>query len=173
MRRAAAQAEVDSPEEGETLSEVAQEDDSDDQRGANAGSESNTLMGRTRQPKRTVWRLANSCATSCDDPDVVLKKYHNTEDAKTDRETRGTSERAQCILLIFSDELTGEAITVSQGWGRDLVASYAAQALMEPDIDLTLPHSELALLTEGRAYIFFADRSKREGIDREGAKKAV
>ena len=75
------------------------------------------------------------------------------------------------MLLTFSDKSTGEAITVSQGWGRDLVASYAAQALMEPDVDLTLPHSELALLTEGRAYIFFADRSRREGVDREGAKK--
>ena len=62
---------------------------------------------------------------------------------------------------------------VSQGWGRDLVASYAAQALMEPDVDLTLPHSELALLTEGCTYVFFADRSKREGVNREGAKKAV
>ncbi len=37
-RQAAARAEVDSPEEGETLSEVAEEDDSDDQCGANAGN---------------------------------------------------------------------------------------------------------------------------------------
>ncbi len=173
MQRAAAQAEVDSPEEGETLSEVAEEDDSDDQCRANAGNESNTPTGRTRQPKPTVWRLANSCATSCDDPEVVLKRYHNTEDAEMDCETRRTSERAQCILLTFSDESTGEAITVSQGWGRDLVTSYAAQALTEPDVDLTLPHSELALLTEGCAYVFFADRSKWEGVDREGAKKAA
>ncbi len=62
---------------------------------------------------------------------------------------------------------------VSQGWGRDLVASYAAQALTEPDVDFTLPHSKLALLTEGRAYVFFTDRSKREGVDQEGAKKAA
>ena len=162
MRRAAAWAEVDSPEEGETLSEVAEEDDSDDQCRANAGNESNTPLAWTRQSKRTVWRLADSCAASCDDPEVVLNKYHNTEDAEMDRETWGTSERVQCVLLTFSDESTGETIMVSQGWGRDLVASYAAQALTEPDIDLTLPHSELALLTEGHAY-----------IDREGAKKAA
>ena len=98
-RRAAVWAEVDSPEEGETLSEVAEENDSDDQCGANAGNESNTPMGRIRQPKRTVRRLTNSCVTSCDDPEVVLRKYHNTEDAETDHETRGTSERAQCVLL--------------------------------------------------------------------------
>ena len=133
----------------------------------------NTPTGRIRQPKWTVWRLTNSCVASCDDPEVVLRKYHNAEEAETDRETRGTSERAQCVLLTFSDESTGETITVSQGWGRDLVASYAAQALTEPDVDLTLPHSELALLTEGHAYVFFADRSKREGVDQEGAKKAA
>ncbi len=172
-RRAAARAEVDSPEEGETLSEVVEEDDSDDQCRANAGNESNTPTGRARQSKWTIRRLANSCAASCDDPEVVLKKYHNMEDAETDHETQGTSERAQCILLTFSNESTGETITVSQGWGRDLVASYAAQALTEPNVDLTLPHSELALLTEGRAYVFVADRSKREGVDREGAKKAA
>ncbi len=112
---AAARAEVDSPEEGETLSKVTEEDDSEDQCRANAGNESNTPTGRARQPKRTVWRLANSCATSCDDPEVVLKKYHNTEDAETDHKTRGTSERAQCVLLTFSDESTGENIMVSQG----------------------------------------------------------
>ncbi len=128
-RRAAAWTEVDSPEEGETLSEVTEEDDSDDQCRANAGNESNTPTGWARQSKRTIQRLANSCAASCDDPEVVLKKYHNTEDANTDRETQGTSERAQCVLLTFSDESTGETITVSQGWGRDLVTSYAAQAL--------------------------------------------
>ncbi len=164
---------MDSPEEGENLSEVAEEDDSDDQCRANAGNESNTLSGWTRQPKWTIRRLANSCAASCDDPEVVLRKYLNSDDAEMDRETRGTSERAQCVLLTFSDESTGETIMVSQGWGRDLVASYAAQALTEPDVDLTLPHSELALLTEGRAYVFFADRSKREGVNREGAKKAA
>ena len=151
--RAAAWAEIDSPEEGETLSEVAEENDSDDQCRANTGNESNTPTGQIRQLKWTVRRLTNSCVTSCDDSEVVLRKYHNSEDAEMDRETRGTSERAQCVLLTFSDESTGETIMVSQGWGRDLVASYAAQALTEPDIDLTLPHSELALLTEGHAYV--------------------
>ncbi len=165
VRQAAAQAEVDSPEERETLSEVTEEDDSDDQHRANAGNELITLLGQTRQSKRTIRRLANSCAASCDDPEVVLNKYHNTEDAKMDRETRGTSERAQCVLLTFSNESTGETIMVSQGCGRDLVTSYTAQALMEPDIDLTLPHSELALLTEGHAYVFFVDRSKWEGVN--------
>ncbi len=153
-------AEVDSPEEGETLSEVMEEDDSDDQCRANNGNESNTPSGQTRQSKQTVRRLANSCAASSDDPEVVLRKYQNTDDAEMDRETLGTSEKAQCVLLKFSDELTGETIMVSQGWGGDLVTSYAAQALTEPNIDLTLPHSELALLTEGRAYVFFADRLK-------------
>ncbi len=172
-RWAAVQAEIDSPEEGKTLSKVAEENDSDDQCRANTGNESNTLTGRIRQPKQTIRRLTNSCVTSSDDSEVVLRKYHNSEDAETDHETRGTSERAQCILLTFSDESTGETIMVSQGWGRDLVTSYAAQALTEPDVDLTLPHSELALLTEGRAYVFFADRSKREGVDQEGAKKAA
>ncbi len=164
-RQAAVRAEVDSPEEGETLSEVTEEDDSDDQCRANTGNESNTPSGQTRQSKQTVRRLANSCAASCDDPEVVLRKYQNSDDAEMDRKTRGTSERAQCVLLTFSDESTGETITVSQGLGRDLVTSYAAQALMEPDIDLTLPHSKLALLTEGRAYVFFTDRSKWEGVN--------
>ncbi len=170
---AAAQAELDSPEEGETLSKFVEEDDSDDQCRASTGNELNTPLGQTRQTKQTVWRLANSCAASCDDPEVVLKKYQNPEDTEMDRETQGTSEQAQCVLLTFSDESTGETIMVSQGWGRDFIASYAAQALMEPDIDLTLPHSELALLKEGRAYVFFADRSKKEGVNQEGAKEAA
>ncbi len=36
-------------------------------------------------------------------PVMILNEYHNTEDAKTDHETRGTSERVQCVLLTFSD----------------------------------------------------------------------
>ncbi len=121
----------------------------------------------------TVWRLANSCAASSDDPEVVLNKDQNMEEAEMGRNTQGASEKAQCVLLTFSNESTGETIMVSQGWGRDLVTSYVAQALTEPNVDLTLPHSELALLSEGCTYVFFADRLKKEGIDREGAKEAT
>ncbi len=74
----------------------------------------------------TIRRLANSCAASSDDPEVVLNKYPNTEEAKLGCETWCTSERAQCVLLTFSNKSSGETIMVSQGWGRYLIASYAA-----------------------------------------------
>ncbi len=102
---------------GETLSEVTEEDNSADQHQANTGAESKTPSGWTRQTELTIWRLANSCAASSDDQEVVLKKYPNTEEAKMGCETQGASKRAQCALLTFSNKLTGETIMVSQGWG--------------------------------------------------------